>query len=237
MHAPLLLAGGLACWPLLTPCGVNGGSAEVATGTRWTRSYAARFRDPEMQAWARHPAQLPTLTVDRRAGNFRLLTDADLGMEATQIGRLGYSGQEIARDIAATLVGASTVNLLDPEIMGFGNGKEEKFLTVSERPWVEVNANAMTLRREATGNQKVAMARCVGSARAVVTSAGGTLHVSAARIDYRADRNELFFFGFPTLMAGAHSISVPGEKSFLRLNLREMKLVASGAPNRGEKVE
>ena len=236
VHAPLLLAGGLACWPLLTPCNVNDGNSKITAGTRWTRSYAARFRDPEVQAWARLPAQLPVVTVDGRAGNFRLLTDADLGMEATQIGRLGYSGEEIARDIAATLVGASTVSLLDPEIMGFEKGKEEKFLTVSERPWVEVNANTMTLRRESAGNRKVAMARCVGRARAVVTSASGTLHVSASRIDYRADRNELIFSGFPTLMAGSRSISLSGEKSFLRLDLREMKLVASGTPSRGEKV-
>ena len=236
MHAPLLLAGGLASWPLLTPCTVRDDNSQNSVGTRWTRSYSGRFRDPEFQVWARLPAELPAIVVDARASHFRLLTDAELGVAATQMERLGYSGKEIARDMAAVLVGASTVILLDPEIMGFEKGKEEKFLTVSERPWVEVNADTMTLRREANGNRKVAMARCVGRARAVVTSAGGTLHASASRIDYRADRQQLIFSGFPTLLAGSDSISLSGEKSFFSLDLGKMKLVASAPPSRGEKV-
>lgn len=236
VHLPLLLAGGLLCWPLLTPCAVNGDNSQSPAGTRWTRSYSGRFSDPELQAWARRPAHIPPIVVDGHAGGFRLLTDAELGIGAMQMERAEYSGREVARDMAAALIGVTSIILLDPEIMGFEKGKEERFVPVCERPWVEVNANTMTLRREAIGNRKVAMARCVGRARAVVTSAGGTLHVSASRIDYRADRSELIFSGFPTLLAGSRSISLPGEKSFLRLDLRQMKLIASAVPSRGEKV-
>jgi hypothetical protein len=231
IRLPLVLASGLVCWPLLTPCAMHSGQENL----RWNRSYGDRITDPEVRRWAQRPPRLPDMVVDRALRSSRLLSEGELGLQVTRLDRQEYGGVEIARDMATALASMYSLTLLDPEVLGFEKGKEEKFLPVRERPRVEVNADTIALRRQADDRRSVALARCTGGARAVVTGEAGTLHLSARRIDYRAEPGELLLYGYPKVLAGLRYASLPGDQALMRLDLRQFKITATGQPEIGGK--
>ena len=226
-----MLAGGLVCWPLLTPCATHPDYQSI----KWARPYSDRIADPEVKQWSKRTPRLPSVSVDRALRPARLLSDAELGLQPTQLERQQYGGAETARDVATTLAGMYSLTLLDPEMLGMEKGREEKFLLLRERPRVEINADRITLRRQADTQRPVAFARGAGGARAVVTGPGGTWHLAARRIDYRAAEGELLLLGYPTVLAGLRSASLKGADSLMRLDLRQWKLSASEEPEIGDK--
>lgn len=236
VRLPLMLAGGLACWPLLTPCATNQ-TNQPFQSIKWARPYSERIADPEVRTWSQRTPKLPAVSIDRTLRSVRLLSDAELGLQPTQLKRQEYGGAEVARDIAAAIAGMYSLTLLDPEMLGFEKGREEKFLLLRERPRVEINADQITLRRQADGRRSVALARGTGGARAVVTGASGTWHLAATRIDYRAAEGELLLLGYPTVLAGLRSASLTGNHALMRLDLGQLKITASSEPEIGDKSQ
>lgn len=233
VRLPLMLAGGLACWPLLTPCATH----PNYQSNRGARPYSDRIADPEMKTWSKRTPQLPAVSVDRTLRPSRLLSDGELGLQPTQLERQEYGGAEKVRDAVTLIAGMYSLTLLDPEMLGLEKGKEEKFLLLRERPRVEINADQITLRRQADGRRSVALARGTGGARAVVTGASGTWHLAATRIDYRAAEGELLLLGYPTVLAGLRSASLTGNHALMRLDLGQLKITASSEPEIGDKSQ